>query len=227
MYGDVKEIIPSDDPVSRGKEVGLRLFVDSDHDGDQFTRRPRTRFVIYLKMAPIVWFSKHQPTVESSVSGAGFVVIKNGIETYCGLSYKLIMMGVALSGPTYVYGDNMYVVHNTLRPESVLKKKSNSICYHAVRESAAMGESIIGHVPSVDNPADIFTKVVTGGQKRNHLIRLLLHDLCDLTFCLIITLSGSFAGLRGFPVAWATKYIIRWIGMCVCFVSCKSSVVSE
>jgi hypothetical protein len=31
MYGDVKEIIPSDAPVSRGKEVDLRLFVDSDH----------------------------------------------------------------------------------------------------------------------------------------------------------------------------------------------------
>jgi hypothetical protein len=42
-----------------------------------------------------------------------------------------------------------------------------------------MGESIIGHVPSVDNTADICTKVEPGGQKRNHLIRLLLHGLCD------------------------------------------------
>jgi hypothetical protein len=41
-----------------------------------------------------------------------------------------------------------------------------------------MGESIIGHVPSVDNPADIWTKVVPGGQNRNHFICLLLHDLC-------------------------------------------------
>jgi hypothetical protein len=89
------------------------------------------------------------------------------------------MVGVTLSGPTFVYGDNISVVHNTQMPESVLKKKSNSICYHAVRESAAMGESIIGHVHSVDNPADICTKVVPGGQKRNHLIRILLRDLCD------------------------------------------------
>jgi hypothetical protein len=42
-----------------------------------------------------------------------------------------------------------------------------------------MAESIIGHVPSADNPADICTKVVPGGQKRNNLIHLLLHDLCD------------------------------------------------
>jgi hypothetical protein len=179
MYGDVKEMIPYDDPVPRGKEVDLSLFVDSDHAGEQFTRLSRTGFVIYLNMAPIVWFSKRQPTVESSVFGAEFVAMKNGIETCRGLHYKLIMMGVALSGPTFVYGDNMSVVHNTQRPESVFKKKSNSICYNAVRESAAMGESIIGHLPSVENPADIFAKIVPGGQKRNHLIRLLLHDLCD------------------------------------------------
>jgi hypothetical protein len=155
MYGDVKEIIPSGAPFSRVNEVDLRLFVDSDHAREQFTRRSRTGFVIYLNMAPIVWFSKRQPTVESSVFGAEFVAMKNGIETCRGLRYKLRMMFVALSGPIFVYGDNMSVVHNTQRPESVLKKKSNSICYHAVCESSAMGESIIGHVTSVDNPADI------------------------------------------------------------------------
>jgi hypothetical protein len=115
----------------------------------------------------------------SQFFGEEFVAMKNGIETCRGLCYKLIMMGVALSGPTFVYGDNMSVVHNTHRPEYVLKKKSNSIFYNSVRESAAMGESIIGHVPSIDNPADICTKVVPGGQKRNHMILLLLHDLCD------------------------------------------------
>jgi hypothetical protein len=54
--------------------------------------------------------------------------MKNGIETTQGLHYKLRMMGVTIDGPTYVDGDNMSVVHNTQRPESVLKKKSNAIC---------------------------------------------------------------------------------------------------
>jgi hypothetical protein len=66
MYGDVKEMIPSDAPIHRGKKIYLRLFVDSNHAGEQFTRRSTTGFVIYLNMAPIVWFSKRQPTVESS-----------------------------------------------------------------------------------------------------------------------------------------------------------------
>jgi hypothetical protein len=73
----------------------------------------------------------------------------------------------------------MSVVHNTQRPESVLKKKINAICYHAVRESYAMGESIIGHIPSMNNPADMCTRAVPGGQKRDHLIGLLLHDIVN------------------------------------------------
>jgi hypothetical protein len=81
MYGDVKEAIPPNAPVARGKAIDLRLFVDSDHAGEQLTRCSRTGFVICLNMAPIVWFSKRQPTVESRVFGAEFVVIKNGIET--------------------------------------------------------------------------------------------------------------------------------------------------
>jgi hypothetical protein len=153
--------------------------VDYDHAEEHFARRSRTGFVIYLNMAPIGWFSKRQPTMESSVFGAEFVAMKNGIETTRGLCYKLMMTGVAIDGPTYIYGDNMSVVHNTQCPASALKKKINAICYHAVRESAAMGESIIGHVPYVKKPADICTKTVPGGQKRDQLIGLLLHDIVD------------------------------------------------
>jgi hypothetical protein len=79
MYSDVKEMIPSEAPISRVKEVDLRLFVDSDHDGEQFKRRSRTGFVVYLNMAPIVWFSKRQTTAESIFFGAEFVAMKNGI----------------------------------------------------------------------------------------------------------------------------------------------------
>ena len=80
-----------------------------------------------------------------------------------GLRYKLRMMGIEFNGPSYVYGDNMSVIHNTQRPEAMLKKTSNSICYHAVREAVSMGECLTGHTRSEHNPADICTKVMPGG----------------------------------------------------------------
>ena len=51
----------------------------------------------------------------------------------------------------------MSVIYSTQRPESMLKKKSNSTCYHAVRESVVMKESLTGHVSSENNPAGIAT----------------------------------------------------------------------
>jgi hypothetical protein len=86
------------------------------------------------------------------------------------------MMGIQVNDPVYVLGDNMSVIHNTSKPESVLKKKSNSICYHFIRESVAMGESLTGHVRSEENPADICTKVIAGGMKREALTRLILYN---------------------------------------------------
>ena len=44
------------------------------------------------------------------------------------------MMGVPLDGPAYVKADNMSVVHNCSTPASMLKKKSNSIAYHYIRD---------------------------------------------------------------------------------------------
>ena len=79
-----------------------------------------------MNMAPIVWLSKKQATIETSIYSAEFVTMKIGMETLRGLRYKLRMMGVPISGPSYVYGDNMSVIHNMQMPESTLKKKSNS-----------------------------------------------------------------------------------------------------
>jgi hypothetical protein len=89
------------------------------------------------------------------------------------------MMGVPISGPSFIYGDNMSVIHNTQHPESTLKKKSNQICFHAVCESIAMGESLTSHISSKENPADLATKIIPGGQKCNYLVSKILYDIYD------------------------------------------------
>jgi hypothetical protein len=179
FYGDVKEAILANTPTPLGKEVDLRLFVDSDHAGDKLTQQSRTGFFIFVNGAPVLWMSKKQATIETSVFGAEFVVMKVGMEVMHGLWYKIQMMGVPLSGLMYIYADNMSVVHNTQCPESTLKKKSNSICYHAICELVAMGESLIGHCLNKDNMVDLATKCIGGGMKHDHLVGMLLHDIVD------------------------------------------------
>ena len=125
------------------------------------------------------WLSKKQATIETSVLGAEFVAMKQGMGAVRGLRYKLRMMGLRISGPTYVYGDNMSVIHNTQRLELTLRKNSNSICYHTVRESVAMGESLTGHIPTAENCTYLATKIIPGGKKRDHLVGKLLFDIVD------------------------------------------------
>ena len=161
MYGNVMEVIPPGAPTPHGKEVDLQLYVDSDHAGDKYTCWSRTGFFIFLNSALIMWKSKKQPTIETSVFGAKFVAMKHGMETLQGLRYKLHMMGVPILGLSYIYGDNMPIIHNMQCPESTLKKKSNEICYHAIRESVAMGDSRTDHVVTAENPADLATKIIT------------------------------------------------------------------
>jgi hypothetical protein len=59
----------------------------------------------------------------------------------------------------------MSVINNTQQPKSTLKKKSNSISDHAVRESVAMGELLTGHVGTHRNVADLATKVLVGKKR--------------------------------------------------------------
>ena len=113
-------------------------------------------------------------TIESAGFVAEFVAMKQAMEVSRGLRYNLRMMGVPIEGPTHMYGDNMSTIHNTQHPESQLKKKSKSICYHAVREVVAMGELLTGHVKADKNPADILTKVVGGGIKRKNFMQMYL-----------------------------------------------------
>ena len=63
--------------------------------------------------------------------------MKTSDDAIRGIRYKLRMMVVTLTGPTYIYGDNMSLIYNTSRPESTPKKKISSICYYVVREAVA------------------------------------------------------------------------------------------
>ena len=120
FYGNVKEAILTDMPEPRGKSVDLRMHVNINHAGEKATRRSRTGFFIFMKLALIQGMSNKQPTIEISVFGAEFMVIKHGMETLCGIRYKFRMMGIPIKGPSYIYGDNMSVINNTHQLESTI-----------------------------------------------------------------------------------------------------------
>ena len=77
-------------------------------------------------------------------------------------------MGVPLDGPTYIKADNMSVVHNCSKPESQLKKKSNSIAYHYTRQRCSGQSPVcsVTYIPSRFNKSDMFTKSQPGAVRK-------------------------------------------------------------
>ena len=172
--------MPTNMPEPRGTGFTIRAKVDADHAGDTVTRRSRTGFLIYLNCAPIYWMSKKQTSVESSSFGSEFIAMKQCCEYIRGLRYRLRMMGIPCEGPTYIYGDNQSVLANTSIPDSTLKKKSQSIAYHFVREGAARDEWRTTYVNTHENEADLLTKLLPSGDKRKGFVRRVLHHIFGL-----------------------------------------------
>lgn len=174
IYKDCVDEIPPNAPIPLGRAVRINAFVDSDHAGNQVTRRSHTGILIMLNSAPIIWFSKRQNTVESSTFGSEFIALKICTELIEGLIYKLRMFGIPINGPARVFCDNEAVVKSSSLAESTLKKKHCSIAFHRVRESVAAGKLLIYYEKSSSNLADLFTKSLSA-EKRHTLIRAILN----------------------------------------------------
>ena len=87
------------------------------------------------------------------------------------------MMGIPVEGPAYIEGDNQSVLENTTIPDSTLKKKSQSIAYHFVREGAEREEWRTTYVNTYGNEADLRTNQLPSGEKRKGFVRNLLHHV--------------------------------------------------
>ena len=174
---DAKEILPPNAPTPRGHGFITWANVDADHATDTVTQKSRTGFVVKINSALVYWFSKKQTSVESSSFGSEFCAMKLCCEYLRGLRYKLRMMGIDVLGPSLIFGDNQSVLNNSSIPESQLKKKSQSIAYHFIREGVARDEWRVAYINTHDNVADLLTKPLPYGMKRRKFVSRLIYHI--------------------------------------------------
>jgi len=163
----------ADAPEPLEKHVEMTSHIDSDHVGGKFTRRLQTGVFIFINRALIVWCSKKQSSIETSSFGSEFSAMTTGTESVEGLRCKLRMVRVPADDPCHVEANNLSVVRNSSQPESTLKKKSNSIAFHYVRERAAARVISVQYEPRDTNLADMLTKIQPG-HKRLEMARQVL-----------------------------------------------------
>lgn len=62
-------------------------------------------------------------------------------------------------------------------PDSILKKKSQRITYHFIREGSARDEWWTSYINTLVNPVDLLTKPLAGSTKRIDFVTMRLHHI--------------------------------------------------
>ena len=91
------------------------------------------------------------------------------------------MMGISVDEHSFVFGDNQSILANTTRPESQIKKKTQSITYHHVCKGYAKYEWCITYVNTHENMADLLMKPLPSGEKHWKFVGMLLHQMSPKT----------------------------------------------
>ena len=65
--------------------------------------------------------------------------MKTAVEEVMSVRYMSRCLGVKVTRPTPILGDNRSVIMNASIPSSLLKKKHVAISYHMIREATAAG----------------------------------------------------------------------------------------
>ena len=158
VYGDVKEVIPTDAPEPLGKPVAPTSFVDANLYHDYITGRSVTGVLHLLNKTPMDWFARKQATVETATYGSEFVAARHAVEQALGIRTTLRYLGVPVLGETRMFGDNGSVVTNISVPHSQLKKRHHALSYHFTREAVASNAVDFQYIWSEINAADILSK---------------------------------------------------------------------
>ena len=132
QYRDAYEEIDPAFPVPKGKPLCTCIFFDSDHAHDTKTRRSITGVLVVVGSTPVSWMSKRQGAVATSSYGAEFCAMRTATEEAISIRYMLRSLGIPVTEPTKLFGDNLGVIQNASMPEASLVKKHVAIAFHCV-----------------------------------------------------------------------------------------------
>ena len=96
IYHHATDPVPGNMPEARGLSVSISMFVDASHGANVKDCQSQTGVLIFINKAPIHWYIKKQPSVETSKFDAEFCAMKVGFGMVEALQYKLKKLGYRL-----------------------------------------------------------------------------------------------------------------------------------
>ena len=151
-----------------GYAHNLAGFTDADFARDINDRKSTTGWVFTYNQSPLSWASKKQTSV--SRSSMESELIARSFATAEGI--WLIRLGKDFEHtftPVPIFADNQSFIAFTQNDLSNNRTKHIDTHYHYTRNEIANGNIKLHYIPTLDNPTDILTKLLT---PRKHLLLL-------------------------------------------------------
>ncbi|XP_034236309.1 secreted RxLR effector protein 161-like [Thrips palmi] len=138
---------------------GVVCYTDSDFagSGPEFKMMSTSGYVIYVGGGPVVWLSKKQDVVATSVCEAEYIAAATcckNLQYLKSFLYELICEQV----PASVKIDNACALRLIKTGQMRTGTKHILVKFYFISEALRSGMFRISHCPSKDNIADIFTK---------------------------------------------------------------------
>eukprot|EP00253_Pinus_taeda_P024360 PITA_24360 len=141
----------SSDPILSG-------YTDSDWAGSVDDRKSTAGYVFSLGSGAVTWTSKKQQAVTLSSTEAEY---RGAVKAACEavwLRRMLVDMHVSQTGPTSLFCDNQGELKLAKNPVFHERTKHVETHCHYIRQLVEDGSVQLRYVPTIEQPADIFTK---------------------------------------------------------------------
>ena len=158
IYGDVREVVPSNAPKPRGCYVLTTHYVDANLMHDVMTGRSMVGILHLVNQMPLDWSARKTPSVESATYGSELTAARICVDQIVEIRNLLHYLGVPIRDRSYMFGDNEAVVNSAISPFAKLHKRHNLLSFHRVREATALGMIVFRHVAGKINPSDTLSK---------------------------------------------------------------------
>jgi hypothetical protein len=157
QYPDAKEALPDDAPRPLGKSITTGTWEDANLNHNLLSGKAVTGILHLWNKTVVDWYSKHQPTVETTTFGAESVSGRIAADQIIDLRLTAIYLGVPVKA-SYMFGDNESVVNATSLPHGKIHKRHHMLAFHKIRECVAAKIFRYFYVKGTTNPADILSK---------------------------------------------------------------------